>query len=272
MDNKRFQGKVTAVTGAASGVGRAIITAFVREGAKGVIVDIDREWAEMVAHNLRAEGGDVLVCTTDITEAAQVDAMMETIQKAHSRLDIFVNNAGVGLHKYVIDMSEEDWDYQVDVQLNGTFLCSRAAARQMIRQGQGGRIINIGSGAGTNARVQAAPHCASKAGVIMLTKVMALELGKHQITVNCVSPGLTDIAATSRHGGPTPEYIANHLTMIPLGRLARPEEIAYAVLFIASEQAAFITGQAIAVDGGYGAGKLSIQGPHAESRPQGDNP
>ena len=266
MDNKRFHDKVVIVTGAASGIGRAIITAFVREGTKGVIVDIDREWAEMLATNLRAERGDVLVCKTDITQADQVEAMIESVLQAYGSLDIIVNNAGVGVHKRVVDLTEEDWDYQVDVQLKGTFLCSRAAARQMIRQGRGGRIINIGSGAAANARIEAAPHCASKAGIVMLSKVMALELGKDQITVNCVSPGLTDISTSSRHGGAMPEYVANHLTMIPLGRLARPEEIAHAVLFIASEQAAFITGQALSVDGGYGAGKLSIRRPHAASR------
>jgi len=267
LDNKRFQNKVVIVTGAASGIGRAIMTAFVREGAKGIIVDIDREWAEMLAGKLHADGGDALVCQTDITQADQVEAMIESVLRAYGSLDVLVNNAGVGVHKRVVDLTEKDWDYQVDVQLKGTFLCSRAAARQMIRQGRGGRIINIGSGAAANARIEAAPHCASKAGIVMLGKVMALELGKHQITVNCVSPGLTDISTTSRHGGALPEYVANHLTMIPLGRIARPEEIAHAVLFIASEEAGFITGQALSVDGGYGAGKLGIRGPHAASRP-----
>lgn len=262
MNDRRFEGKVVVVTGAASGIGRAIITAFVRGGAKGVIADVDQEWANMVAENLRSEGGEVLVCTTDVSKAEQVEAMMEVVVEDLGGLDVFVNNAGVGVHKEVVDLTEDDWDYQVDVQLKGAFLCSRAAARQMIKQGQGGRIINIGSGAATNARIQAAPHCSSKAGVLMLTKVMALELGKHGITVNCVSPGLTDVSEVSRHGGATPEYIANHLTAMPLGRLARPEEIANMVLFLASDQAQFITGQHIAVDGGYSAGKLSIRGPH----------
>jgi NAD(P)-dependent dehydrogenase (short-subunit alcohol dehydrogenase family) len=266
LDRNRFEGRVVIVTGAASGIGRAIISAFVREGAKGVIADVDREWADRVADGLRAEGGEVLVHTVDIARADQVDALMDAVIGKYGGLDILVNNAGVGVHKEVVELTEEDWDYQVDVQLKGAFLCSRAAARHMIRQGRGGRIVNIGSGAATNARVQAGPHCASKAGVVMLTKVMAQELGKHQITVNCVSPGLTDISTISRHGGATPEYVANHLTMIPLGRLARPEEIAHAVLFMASDQAAFITGQHLAVDGGYGAGKLNIQGPHASSR------
>ncbi len=208
----------------------------------------------------------MLVCTTDVSKADQVDAMMAAVLENFGRLDVFVNNAGVGVHKEVVDLTEEDWDYQVDVQLKGAFLCSRAAARQLVKQGDGGRIINIGSGAAANARIQAAPHCASKAAVVMLTKVMALELGKHGITVNCVSPGLTDVSEVSRHGGATPEYVANHLTAMPLGRLARPEDIANMVLFIASDQAEFVTGQYVAVDGGYGAGKYNIRGPHRDTR------
>ena len=266
MNNRRFEGKVVVVTGAASGIGRAIITAFVREGAKGVIADVDLEWADMVAENLRSEGGEVLVCSTDVSKADQVDATMAAVLKSLGQLDVFVNNAGVGVHKEVVDLTEEDWDCQMDVQLKGAFLCSRAAARQLVKQGSGGRIINIGSGAATNARIQAAPHCASKAGVLMLTKVMALELGKYGITVNCVSPGLTDVSEVSRHGGATPEYIANHLTAMPLGRLARPEEIASMVLFLTSDQAQFVTGQHVAVDGGYGAGKYNIRGPHHDTR------
>ena len=266
MSSRRFGDKVVIVTGAASGIGRAIITAFVREGAKGVIADVDQEWADMVAENLRSEGGQVLVCSRDVSKADQVDAMMAAVLEGLGRLDVLVNNAGVGVHKEVVDLTEEDWDYQVDVQLKGTLLCSRAAARQMIQQGCGGRIINIGSTAATNARIQAAPHCISKAGIVMLTKVMALELGKHGITVNCVSPGLTDVSRVSRHGGATPEYIEAFLHQVPLGRLGDTQENATMVLFMASDQAEFVTGQHVSVDGGYSAGKLSIRGPHQSGR------
>jgi glucose 1-dehydrogenase len=262
MDDRRFAGKVAIVTGSASGIGRAILSAFVQEGARAVIVDWDVEWAEMLAADLGAQGGEVLVCATDVRSGAEVDAMMEKVVQTYGRLDVMVNNAGVGVHKRVVELSEDEWDLQVDVQLKGTFLGSRAAARQMIKQGGGGRIINIGSGAASNARIQAAPHCASKAGIVQFTKVLALELGAYHITANVVSPGLTDVSQISRHGGATPEYVANHLESVPLGRLARPEEIAYMVLFIASDQAAHVTGQHISVDGGYGAGKLNIRGPH----------
>src|SRR5512142_2590886 len=200
MAEKRFQGKVALVTGSASGVGRALITAFVIEGARGVIVDTDENGANKVADSLRAEGGAVMVCIADISQSHQVDTMMAEVLRTYGRLDILVNNAGVYVHGQVVDLSEEEWDLQVDVQLKGPFLCSRAAARQMIRQGGYGRIINIGSTAAGNARLEAAAHYASKAGVEMLTRVMAMELGKHNITVNCISPGLTGIAAISRHG------------------------------------------------------------------------
>lgn len=268
MADNRFEGRVVVVTGAASGIGRAIITAFVREGAKAVLVDLDQEWAQKVAQALRASGGEVVVSLTNVAKADQVDAMLQATLEAFGRIDILVNNAGVGVHKEVVDLSEEDWDYQVDVQLKGTFLCSRAAARQMIKQGGGARIINIGSTASVNARLAAAPHCVSKAGVVMLTKVMAMELGRHNITVNCVSPGLTDVAATSRYSGPSAEYIEAFLNMVPLHRLGQPEEIASMVLFFASDQAEFITGQHVLVDGGYSAGKLSVQGPRPSSHPQ----
>ena len=226
---------------------------------------MDQNAANTLADNLRGEGGDVFVSMTDVSKSSQVDAMLEAALKAYGRLDILVNCAGVYVHGEVVDLAEQDWDYQMDVQLKGTFLCSRAAARQMIRQGGGGRIINIGSTAAGNARLQAAAHCASKAAVVMLSQVMALELGEHNITVNCVSPGLTDIAAISSHGA-KPEYIETFLTMVPLNRLARPEEIANMVLFLASDDAAFVSGQNIFVDGGYTAGKLSIRGPHRSER------
>ncbi|HLI51165.1 MAG TPA: SDR family oxidoreductase, partial [Thermomicrobiaceae bacterium] len=146
------------------------------------------------------------------------------------------------------------------VQLRGAFLLSRAVARRLIEQGEGGRIILIGSTSGNNARVKAAPHAASKAGEIQLMRVMALELGPHQITANVVSPGLTDISGISKTVQ-TEEYQRAFVANVPLGRLGQPDEIADAVLFLASERARFITGQVLCVDGGYSAGKLVVQGP-----------
>jgi glucose 1-dehydrogenase len=265
MTEQRFAGKVVVVTGSAGGIGRAIVEAFVSEGARAVIVDVNQEWAEQLAENLRASGAAVMVSICDIRDSTQVSAMMQSVVERFGRVDVLVNNAGVGAHKKVVDLEEEAWDSVVNVQLKGTFLCSQAAARQMIAQGGNARIINIGSTAATNARVAAAPHCASKAGMVMLTRVMALELGEHGITVNCVSPGLTDVTATSKHSRPPPAYIKSFVSNVPIGRRGRPQEIADAVLFLASDQAGYISGQNLVVDGGYGAGKLSLPVPNRDT-------
>jgi 3-oxoacyl-[acyl-carrier protein] reductase len=258
---RQFADKSVIVTGASSGICRVILQSFVRQGARGVIADVNEEWGQQVAQGLRAEGGTVTFVKTDVRDSAAVERLFTETARAYGGVDVLVNCAGVGVHKTVVDMTDAEWDFQIDTQLRAVFLTCRAAARRMIERGQGGRIINIGSGAGAIARVQAAAHCASKAGAVHFTKVLALELGRHGITVNVVAPGLTDIKAVS-NSYPTDEYIDNHLREIPVGRLAKPQEIANMVMFLASDQAQFVTGQAIYVDGGYSAGKLSIGGPH----------
>jgi NAD(P)-dependent dehydrogenase (short-subunit alcohol dehydrogenase family) len=257
----QFEGKVTIVTGAASGICRVILSSFVREGASGVIADVNEGWGQQVAEGLRAEGGRVMFVRTDVTDSASVERLLDETVKAYGGVDVLVNCAGVGVHKTVVETTDEEWDFQVDTQLRAVFLTCRAAGRRMISQGRGGRIVNIGSTAGAVARVRAAPHCASKAGVVQFTKVLALELGPYGITANVVAPGLTDIRKISK-ANPTDEYRERFIREVPLGRLADPQEIADTVLFMASDQARFITGQAIYVDGGYSAGKLSIDGPH----------
>lgn len=269
--SKQFLGKVAVVTGAASGIGRVIATRFAQEGARTVIVDIDVEWGEAVATGLRSEGLEALFVKANVANSASVKDLFSAVLGAYGGVDILVNCAGVGVHKRVVDMTDEEWDFQVDVQLRGPFLMCREAATQMIKQGRGGRLINIGSTASAVARVQAAPHCASKAGVIMLTKVLALELGPYGITANVVAPGLTDISTISRHGGSTPDYVRNFVREVPIGRLARPEEIAEAVIYMASEGASFTTGQIIYIDGGYSSGKMGVQGSHVRTEAPPDN-
>jgi NAD(P)-dependent dehydrogenase (short-subunit alcohol dehydrogenase family) len=190
--------------------------------------------------------------------------MVEETASRFGRVDILVHGAGVGVHHEIVDMSDAEWDLQIDVQLRGAFLLSRAVGRRLIAQGQGGRIILIGSTSGNNARPMSGPHAASKAGEIQLARVMALEMGKHGITCNIVAPGLTDISGISL-SSQSPEYQRAFVAQVPLGRLARPDEIADAVLFIASDRARFITGQLLCVDGGYSAGKLAVSGPHIEA-------
>jgi NAD(P)-dependent dehydrogenase (short-subunit alcohol dehydrogenase family) len=256
-----FSGKVAIVSGAASGISSVIVRRFAESGAKVVLVDIDEEWGAKSEERLTENGHDALFCKTDIRKSAQVNSMVDQAVERFGRVDILVHGAGVGVHKEIVDLSDEEWDLQIDVQLRGAFLLGRAVAQRLIGQAEGGRIIFLGSTSGNNARPKSGPHAASKAGEIQLARVMAQELGRYQITANVVSPGLTDISGISR-SYQTPEYQRIFINQVPLGRLAIPDEIADAVLFFASDHARFITGQVLCVDGGYSAGKLSVSGPH----------
>lgn len=253
-----FTGKVAIVSGAASGISRVIATRFAEAGAMTVCVDVDDEWGQSTAVDLTSRDLNVMYRHTDVRDSAQVDRMVEEAVEQFGRVDILVHGAGVGVHKEIVDLTDDEWDFQVDVQLRGAFLLSRAVGRRLIEQGGGGRIILIGSTAGNNARPRSGPHAASKAAEIQLARVMALELGRYGITSNVVSPGLTDISNISRTVQ-SAEYQRVFVNQVPLGRLATPDEIADAVLFIASDEARFITGQALYVDGGYSAGKLRVE-------------
>lgn len=257
-------GKVAIVSGGAQGISSVIVRRLTREGARGVIADIDEERAQALAREIAEFGGDVRFIRTDVRDSRQVNAMVDRVAEEYGRVDILVHGAGVGVHKKIVDLTDEEWDLQVNVQLRGAFVLSRAVGRRLIAQGQGGRIVLIGSTSGNNARVTGGPHAASKAGEVQLARVMAMEMGPYGVTVNVVSPGLTDISGISR-SKQTPEYQRAFLTQVPLGRLAAPDEIADAVLFLASDRARFITGQALCVDGGYSAGKLAVQGPSVDA-------
>lgn len=259
-----FAGKVVVVSGAAQGISSVILQRFAQDGARGVIADIDEERAEALVRELTEQRCDVRFIRTDVRESAQVNAMVDRVVEQCGRVDILVHGAGVGVHKKIVDLTDDEWDLQVDVQLRGAFLLSRAVGRRLIAQRQGGRIILIGSTSGNNARVTGGPHAASKAGEIQLARVMAMEMGPHGVTVNVVSPGLTDISGISR-STQTPEYQRAFIAQVPIGRLGTPDEIADAVLFFASDLARFITGQVLCVDGGYSAGKLAVQGPSVDA-------
>lgn len=255
-----FTGKAAIVSGAAGGICRVIANRFADAGAMVAIADIDDEWGRQAEREMTARGLQVFYRHTDVRDSAQVDAIVaETIER-FGRVDILVHGAGAGVHKEVVDLLDEEWDLQVDVQLRGAFTLSRSVGRRLIEQGEGGRIILIGSTAGNNARPRSGPHAASKAAEIQLSRVLALELGQYGITSNVISPGLIDISNISR-SLQSPEYQGVFINQVPLGRLGTPDEIADAVLFMASDQARFITGQVLCVDGGYSAGKLRVEGP-----------
>jgi 3-oxoacyl-[acyl-carrier protein] reductase len=222
--------------------------AFARGGASvGVNYLDDRGAAEGVASLVRALGGKALVIQGDVSVVADARAMVDAAARDLGGLDVLVNNAGVYPRVPFLDMSERDWDHVLDVNLKGTFFCAQAAARAMIAGGRRGSIINLASQAIRGA-VRGTHYTASKGGVVALTRAMALELAPHRIRVNAIAPGLTD-TAQPRHGN-TEEEIAAMSDAVPLGRMARPEDIADVAVFLASDQARHITGQTIHVNGG----------------------
>jgi NAD(P)-dependent dehydrogenase (short-subunit alcohol dehydrogenase family) len=258
----RFSDKVVVVTGAGNGIGLAVAQAFAVEGARVVIADINERSAQRAVAEIEAAGGQALAVPVDVADEAQVEQMVAETLARWDRIDVLINNAGVVAHKLLIEMDREDWDRQLAVQLTGPFLLSKHVARHMIARGGGGRIVNISSVSALMGRVKGGAHCASKAGLTLLTKVLAMELGAHGITVNAVAPGLIDVPAQRDEMNLSAAYQQRYLQEIPLGRIGQPTDIANAVLFLASPDADWITGQLHIVDGGLMAGHLSFQGVH----------
>ncbi len=252
-----LSGKAAIVTGSGSGIGREIAVTLAAHGASLTIADRNREGAEATARQIAEAGGTARAVHVDVSDSAQVEAAVEAAADAYGSLDILVNNAGFGFNCRIVDMREEDWDSVLGVNLKGQFLCSRAVGRRMIEQATGGRIVNIASTAAANARYEGGAYCAAKAGVVQLTKVLALELGEFGITVNAVGPGLTETPANVELVG---DYRTNFLAQVPAGRAGRTSDIANAVLFLALPQSEYVNGQVIYVDGGYSAGKLTVRG------------
>jgi NAD(P)-dependent dehydrogenase (short-subunit alcohol dehydrogenase family) len=251
-----LSGQVALVTGAASGIGRAIATALVAEGAQVVIADLDEVRAQQVAAELGQ--GKARACRVDVTDSQQADAAIRAAVDAFGRLTILVNNAGIGLNKPIVEITDDEWELIIAVILHGAFYCARAAARQMIAQEQGGKIVNIASTVAGGPRPNSGPYCAAKAGIVALTSVLAMELGPHGINVNCVGPGLTDTPLMRRSA--TDTYRENFLKQVPLGRMAQPADIADVVAFLCSPAARYVSGQTLFVDGGYLAGKYTSHG------------
>lgn len=242
-----FEGKVAVVTGAARGIGRAIALRLARGGARVVVNYRENATAaNEVVEQVLAGGGQAFAFMADVRQPSQAQGLIEAAVETYGRLDILVNNAGTTRDTLLMRMSEEDWDIVVDTNLKGAFNCIKSASRQMMRQ-RYGRIVNITSVAGLGGNVGQANYAAAKAGLIGLTKTVAKEMGSRSITCNAVAPGLvrTDLTASL-----PPELVQVAIERTPLGRTGTPEEIAEAVVFLASDQAGFITGQVLAVDGG----------------------
>lgn len=240
------QDRVALVTGASRGIGRSISLALAAGGAKIVAVDIDREATETFVAELRQAGTDALAVQGNVTQAADVEQMIESAKATFGRLDILVNNAGITRDGLLLRMKDEDWDAVLNVNLKGAFLCTRAAAKLMTKQ-RNGRIINIASVVGQMGNAGQANYCASKAGLMGLTRSNARELAKRNITVNAVAPGFIATDMTDA----LPEQVRKELAaQIPLERLGTAEDIANTVVFLASDHSGYITGQVIGVNGG----------------------
>src|SRR5215204_3825329 len=244
--------RVVLVTGGGHGIGRAIGEVFARDGARVVIADRLASAAESVANAIRKEtAAEALPVEVDVRDAASVEAAVQQVIDRFDQIDVLVNNAGIYPNTPVVEMDEAEWDAVFDTNVKGMFLVSRAVARRMIDRGAGGRIVNISSGAAESGRVGAAHYCSSKAAVNMFTRVLALELASHDIVVNAVAPGLIEVPDWSL----SDEYINALIALTPMGRIGQPEDIARAVLYLASPEATFITGSVLSVDGGSLAGR-----------------
>jgi len=249
----RFEGKVAAVTGAASGIGQAAAVAFALEGAGVVIVDKDQEQGELVARNIKDQGGDVLFVPTDIAQETEVQEMIGEVTSRWGHLDILVNNAGIYYQADVVDTPSDVWNNVLAVNLSAAFLCTKYAAPVMIRGG-GGVVINVASEAGLVGIKGQVAYNVSKGGMIALTRSCAVDLAERGIRVNCVCPGTSDTPlvreAVNRASDPAAARRALE-EVRPLNRLGKPEEIAAAILYLASNEAAYATGAILSVDGGY---------------------
>ena len=246
----RLKGRVALITGAGGGVGEATSLRFAEEGASVALADIQFEKIEVLAQKISGQGGHALSQKTDVRNRGEVQRVVQNVMKEFGRLDILINNAGLNIAVVARKTTEEEWNELTDINLKGTFLCCQAALEPMSKQ-KYGRIVNTAS-LWTEGHVGQSGYSAAKAGVIGLTKTLALEYARYQITVNCISPGTVETPMISNLSR---EMRQEFLKGIPLGRFASPKEIAEVHLFLSSDEASYITGAVIQVDGGASVGR-----------------
>ncbi|MDI7276073.1 MAG: glucose 1-dehydrogenase [Anaerolineae bacterium] len=244
----RLSGKVAIVTGGASGIGRATAQLFAREGAKVVVADVDRGAGEETAQEIRVAGGEATFVQADVSDAAQVQRMVETALERYGGIDVLFNGAGILAFGTILDTDEQAWRRMLDVNLTGHYLCCRAVLPHMIARG-GGSIINTSSSTGAHdGNGNAAAYVTSKGGVTLLTRCLAIDHARHNVRVNAIAPGPTDTPMLRRNM--TPEEVEAFARTFPMQRLGRPEELASVALFLASDESSFVTGAIVAADGG----------------------
>jgi 3-oxoacyl-[acyl-carrier protein] reductase len=242
----RLAGKISIITGAARGIGQATALKFAREGAKVVVCDLDRTAVDAAVDEIREAGGEALGFVVDVTRPASIQAMVDAVMQQYGRIDVLVNNAGIVQDAQLLKMREDQFDRVIDVNLKGTYNCTKAMAAIMVEQGSG-VILNASSIVGIYGNFGQTNYAASKFGVIGMVKTWARELGRKGVRANAVCPGFVETSIISS----IPEKVLDALrARVPLGRLAKPEEIANTYAFLASDEASYINGAVIEVSGG----------------------
>jgi len=248
----KLEDKTAIVTGASSGIGRGIAKDFAEEGANVVVSDVDVESGEKVVGEIKDSGGSAIFVKTDVSNEEDVDELVEKTLSEYSKIDILVNNAGVYIQKPITEMETDEWDKVIDVNLKGVFLMTRRVAQEMV-ENEEGNIINVSSIAGEVGYPNSSAYSATKGGTIAMTRALALELSPKGINVNAVAPGVIKTAMTDDLLSDE-DVKGQMLANTPIGRLGEPEDIASAVTYLASEDADFVTGETLFVDGGWLAG------------------